>query len=143
MPRFTTPRRHRAPLALAAIALAAACATPATGWVRTELFLGRNLPDGGTLGAADVDAFLAREAGPRLPGWTVLDARGHWTAADGGRVDEPTSVLVYLHAAGSDEAALEDIRRAYVREHGQDSVLRVDTPAGASFRSLPGPAPQR
>jgi hypothetical protein len=139
MPRSTTPRRDRGALALAAIALAVACATPGASFVRTELFLGRNLPDGGTLGAADVDAFLAREAGPRLPGWTVLEARGHWTAPDGGRVDEPTSVLVYLHPPGADEASLEEIRRAYVREHGQDSVLRVDTPAGASFQSAPAP----
>jgi hypothetical protein len=140
MKRSTTPRRDRARLALAALALA--CATPATGWVRTELFLGRNLPDGGTLGAADVDAFLAREAAPRLPGWTVLEARGHWTAPDGGLVDEPTSVLVYLHPPGSDETSLEEIRRAYVREHGQESVLRVDTPAGASFQSPPESPPR-
>ena len=86
------------------------------------------LLDGETL-----TAFLAREAGPRLPGWT--EARGHWTAPDGGLVDEPTSVLVYLHPPGADEASLEEIRRAYVREHGQGSVLRVDTPAGASFQS--------
>jgi Protein of unknown function (DUF3574) len=119
------------------MALAAACATRSTGWVRTELYLGRNLQDGGTLGAGDVDAFLAREAGPRLPGWTVLEARGHWTGPDGGLVDEPTSVLVYLHPPGSDEESLESIRRAYVRDHGQDSVLRVDTPAAASFHSPP------
>jgi hypothetical protein len=128
---------------LTAFALAAACATPSTGWVRTELFLGRNLPDGGTLDPHDVDAFLAREAGPRLPGWTVLEARGHWTAPDGGLVDEPTSVLVVLHPPGSNEEGLEEIRRAYVREHGQDSVLRVDTPAGASFQSPPEPASRR
>src|SRR5678815_4011826 len=116
-----------------ALVLALACATPATGWVRTELFLGRGLPDGGTLSPADVDAFLAREAGPRLQGWTLLEARGRWTGPDGGVVDEPTSVLLLLHPPGSNESGLEEIRRAYVREFGQDSVLRVDTPAGASF----------
>ena len=115
------------------VVLLAACATPSPRWVRTELFLGRNLPDGGTLSAGEVDAFLAREAGPRLQGWTVLEARGHWTGPDGGLVDEPTSVLVVLHPPGSDEASLEEIRRAYVEQHGQDSVLRVDMPAGASF----------
>jgi hypothetical protein len=126
------PRLGLAALALA-LALALACATPATGWVRTELFLGRGLPDGGTLTPAEVDAFLAREAGPRLQGWTLLEARGRWTGRDGGVVDEPTSVLLLLHPPGSNEAALEEVRRAYVREFGQDSVLRVDTPAGASF----------
>ena len=115
--------------------LVAACATRSTGWIRTELFLGRSLPDGGTLSASDVDAFLAREAGPRLQGWTVLEARGHWTGPDGGLVDEPTSVLVVLHPPGADDANLEAIRRAYVHAHGQDSVLRVDMPAGASFDS--------
>src|SRR5215470_16736789 len=129
MARLTTPG------SLTLLALAAACATHPAGWVPTELFLGRDLPDGGTLGAADVDAFLAREAGPRLPGWTVLEARGHWTGPDGGLVDEPTSVLIYLHPLGSDEASLEEVRRAYVREYGQNSVLRVDTPAGASFKT--------
>jgi hypothetical protein len=141
MPRDPFPRAG--PCTLGALLLAAACATASPGWVRTELFLGRSLPDGGTLGATDIDGFLAREAGPRLRGWTVLEARGHWTAPDGGLVDEPTSVLVYLHASGSDEAALEEIRRAYVREHGQDSVLRVDTPAGASFHSPNEPVPRR
>ena len=127
------PSRRPERRVLAAVALALACATPATGWVRTELFLGRALPDGGTLTPADVDAFLAREAGPRLPGWTLLEARGHWTGPDGGSVDEPTSVLVLIHPPGSSEAELQQIRHAYVREHGQDSVLRVDTPVGASF----------
>jgi len=130
MPRLRT---------LGTLLLSAACATASTGWVRTELFLGRNLPDGGTLSANDVDTFLARQAGPRLPGWTVVEARGHWTGPDGGPVDEPTSVLIYLHPSGSDEASLEEIRRAYVREHGQDSVLRVDMPAGASFDLPPEP----
>ena len=134
------PRPTPAGSLLAALALAAACATASTEWVRTELFLGRNRPDGGTLSPADVDAFLAREAAPRLPGWTVVEARGHWSAPDGGLVDEPTSVLVFLHPPGSSEESLEDIRRAFVREHGQDSVLRVDTPAGASFQP---PAPRR
>ena len=138
MPRPITPGSL-----VAALALAAACATPSTGWVRTELFLGRNLPDGGTLSTGEVDAFLAREAAPRLPGWTVVEARGHWTAPDGGLVDEPTSVLVFLHPPGSNEESLEDIRRAYVRENGQDSVLRVDTPVGASFQSPPEPPPRR
>src|SRR5262245_21510131 len=129
-PRVSPPER----LGVAALALALACATtPATGWVRTELFLGRGLPDGGTLTPAEVDAFLAREAGPRLQGWTLLEARGRWTGPDGGVVEEPTSVLLLLHPPGSNESALEEIRRAYVREFGQDSVLRVDTPAGASF----------
>jgi hypothetical protein len=122
--------------------LLAACVTPSTGWVRTELFLGRNLPDGGTLSAGEVEAFLAREAGPRLKGWTVLEARGHWTGPDGGPVDEPTSVLVVLHPPGTDDASLEEIRRAYVLQHGQESVLRVDMPAGASF-DLPAPPARR
>jgi Protein of unknown function (DUF3574) len=117
----------------AMLVIALACATPSTGWIRTELFLGRALPDGGTLTPADLDAFLAREAGPRLPGWTVFEARGRWTGPDGGAVDEPTSVLLLIHPPGTNDAALEEVRRAYAREHGQDSVLRVDTPVGASF----------
>ena len=137
MPRV--PLRRAELRTLGALLISAACAGPSTGSIRTELFLGRNLPDGGTLSAGQVDAFLAREAGPRLPGWTVLEARGHWTGPDGGVVDEPTSVLVLLHPPGSNETALEDIREAYVREHGQDSVLRVDTPAGASFNTPRAP----
>ena len=133
---------HRAGLGTLGAVLLAACASPSTGWVRTELYLGRNLHDGGTLSASEVDAFLAREAGPRLQGWTVLEARGHWTAPDGGLVNEPTSVLVVLHPPGSGEASLEEIRRAYVQQHGQDSVLRVDTPAGASFDLPPRSAPR-
>ena len=116
-----------------ALLAALGCATASPGWVRTELFLGRGLPDGGTLSAEQVEAFLAREAGPRLGGWTLVDARGYWTSPDGGAVNEPTSVLLVLHPPGQDDAAIEQLRRAYAREHGQQSVLRVDTPAGASF----------
>ena len=119
--------------ALAATTLAAlACATPRASWVRTELFLGRSLPDGGTLTATEVEAFLSRDAGPQLAGWTLLDARGHWVAPDGGAVDEPTSVLVVVHRSGEEDAALEKIRRSYADEYGQGSVLRVDTPAAAT-----------
>ncbi len=120
-----------APVALAVLT-AWACAAPATGWIRTELYLGRTLSDGGTVDQAKLDAFLAREAAPRLTGWTVLEARGRWTTPDGGSVDEPTSVLVILHGPGED-SALEAVRRAYARDFGQQSVLRVDTPAAASF----------
>jgi hypothetical protein len=109
-----------------------ACATPGTGWIRTELYLGRTRADGGIIEQVQLDAFLAREAAPRLVGWTVLDGRGRWTSPDGGGVDEPTSVLVVLHGPGED-SALEAIRRAYARDFGQQSVLRVDTPAAASF----------
>src|SRR5262249_15598040 len=66
----------RFPLLRAGALLAAlGCATAGTGWVRTELFLGRGLPDGGTLSEAQVEAFLAREAGSRLGGWTLVEAR--------------------------------------------------------------------
>jgi len=124
----------RAPLLYAGALLAAlGCATAGTGWVRTELFLGRGLPDGGTLSEAQVEAFLAREAGSRLGGWTLVEARGYWTSPDGGAVNEPTSVLVVLHPPGQDDQTIEEIRRTYAREHGQQSVLRVDTPAGARF----------
>jgi len=116
-----------------AVLAALGCATASTGWVRTELFLGRGLPDGGTLSASQVESFLAREAGPRLAGWTLLDARGYWSSPDGGSVNEPTSVLVVLHPPGQDDQTIEEIRRTYAREHGQQSVLRVDTPAGARF----------
>ena len=126
-------RRHPRGLLAPLLVLTLACATPGTGWIRTELFLGRNLPDGGTLSPAQVEAFLTQDAGPRLSGWTLLDARGHWIAPDGGAVDEPTSVLIVLHRPGEDEAALERIRRSYAQEHGQSSVLRVDTPAAAGF----------
>ena len=131
-PRAGEPLRL-GPLAVLLAAAALACATPGTGWVRTELYLGRNLPDGGSLSASDVEAFVSREAGPRLGGWTLLDARGHWIAPDGGTVDEPTSLLVVLHPPGPEDAALEELRRAYARTYGQQSVLRVDAPAGASF----------
>ncbi len=115
-----------------AVVAAWACATPGTGWIRTELYLGRNLSDGGIVDQDQLDAFLAREAAPRLGGWTVLAGRGRWTSPDGGVVDEPTSVLVVLHGPGED-SALEVVRRAYAREFAQQSVPRVDTPAVASF----------
>lgn len=103
-----------------------ACAPPATLQVRDQLFLGRNIPDGGEVSDSVWKAFLAREVTPRFPeGITVIRAEGEWRAQAGTLVEERTWILVLYHpatgAADRDVAAIAD---AYRQAFHQEAVLR-------------------
>lgn len=122
--------RRRA--ALARLAALAACA-PGTHRHST-LYLGRAIPGGGEVSDEALARFLAEEVVPRLPdGFTVLEGTGYWRDRETGQtIRERTVVLVVLHAPG-DRGTVAEIAAAYARRFGQQAVLRVETPADASF----------
>ncbi len=109
---------------------------PGSEMVRSELYFGLALAEGGTVTAGQWDEFLAREVTPRFPaGLTVLDARGQWQDGNGNVVREPSKVLVIFHAAGAGEGGkLEEIRAAYRKRFGAESVLRATSRAWVDFR---------
>jgi hypothetical protein len=103
--------------------------------VATQLFFGLSLPDGGTVGEAEWRSFLAETVTPLFPaGFTVLTSEGQWrdegTAAI---VREPSRILLIVHSAGADEAALAALIDAYKTRFHQQSVLRLDMKAIARF----------
>jgi hypothetical protein len=106
-----------------------------TQWVRTELYFGSSKPDGARVTEGEWEGFVGREIVRRFPaGFTVLMANGYWGVDGGQTVTEVSHVVVVLHALdSSSEASINDIRSAYKQEFRQESVLRVDQPANASF----------
>jgi hypothetical protein len=103
--------------------------------VATQLFFGLSRPDGGTVDEAEWQAFLADTVTPRFPaGFTIIAADGQWR--DEGKaviLRESSRVLLIVHPAGADEAALAALIGGYKTRFRQQSVLRLDTKAIARF----------
>jgi hypothetical protein len=104
--------------------------------MRTELVFGLSVPGReGAVTEAEWTGFLADEVTPRFPdGLTVVDARGQWRNAAGQVTAEPSKVLVILHPPDPAlHAGFEAIREAWKKRFGQESVMRVTSPARVSF----------
>ncbi len=108
-------------------------------FIRTELFFGRNKPDGTEVSQKEFDEFLSDFITPRFPdGLTVLKGNGQFLNSSG-TVEREKSVLLILlypiNARKDKHPKIEEIRAAYVTRFKQQSVLRVDfpTPMWVSF----------
>ena len=97
---------------------------------RTELYFGRDRPDGSVVGDDQWKDFLDREVTPRFPaGFTVLDGAGQYRDKHGKIVKEPSKVLVFLYSKAERKPAstkINEIRAAYCKQFQQESVLRLD-----------------
>ena len=126
-------------LAFAALPVLAAdtapCPPGTEPFAEYRLFFGRSQGATEVVSEAAWRAFLADEVTPRFPdGLTVLDAAGQWRAGSGRIVRERTKLLLVLAPPGGDAMQRTDeIADAYKQAFGQSSVLRVVTPACASF----------
>jgi hypothetical protein len=98
-------------------------------FVRTELFFGTAKPDG-TVTEQEFFTFLDTEVTPRFPeGLTLVKAYGQFTGEDGVLVKEESFLLVLLYPLeGAEDRGrkIESIRRRYMKQFQQESVLRVD-----------------
>jgi Protein of unknown function (DUF3574) len=98
-------------------------------FIRTELFFGTAKPDG-VVTEAEFLAFLDAEVTPRFPdGLTLLKAYGQFAGEDGILVKEESYLLVLLYpfeSAKEGDRKIEAIRRRYLKQFQQESVLRVD-----------------
>ncbi|MEU6068136.1 MULTISPECIES: DUF3574 domain-containing protein [Streptomyces] len=128
-----------APTAYATLAEADAPA-PVRGkpYVESRLLFGTVRPDGGpAVTDQQFMAFVDKEVTPDFPdGLTVRDVRGQWRDAHGTIERERSYELVLLYPVGRADAndrSIEEIRRAYEKAFGQESVGRVDEEAQADF----------
>ncbi|HEX3501536.1 MAG TPA: DUF3574 domain-containing protein [Stellaceae bacterium] len=103
--------------------------------VATELFFGLSRPDGTIIGEAEWQSFLAETVTPRFPaGFTILAAEGQWRQDDTATiVRESSRILLIVHRAGEDEAAIAALIDAYKTRFRQQSVLRLDVKSIARF----------
>jgi uncharacterized protein DUF3574 len=104
----------------------------ASPFIRTELYFGRNKPDGAEVSLKDFDEFLSGFVTERFPdGLTVLKGRGQFLDSDGEVERERSVVLILLYpisARNEKSVKIEEIREEYKKRFLQQSVLRVDDP---------------
>ncbi|HEV2665111.1 MAG TPA: DUF3574 domain-containing protein [Blastocatellia bacterium] len=111
----------------------------ASPFIRTELYFGRNKPDGAEVSRKDFDEFLSGFVTERFPdGLTVLKGRGQFLDSDGEVERERSVVLILLYpvsARNEKSVKIEEIREEYKKRFLQQSVLRVDDllPVWVSF----------
>ncbi|WP_405642296.1 DUF3574 domain-containing protein [Streptomyces sp. NBC_00019] len=107
-------------------------------YIETSLLFGTERPGGGpAVTDKQFMGFVDKEVTPDFPdGLTVQTGRGQWRDA-GGTIEKERSyelILLYPVAqAGSSDRKIEEIRRAYEKAFGQESVGRVDDRARVDF----------
>lgn len=112
--------------------LFASCSTVMPGgekFIKTELYFGMMIPDGGKVSEADWDQFVANEVTSRFPdGLTVMESEGQWKDTENAKVvEEPSKTVVILYKAGKEnQEKVEAIRKAYMAQFKQQAVMRVD-----------------
>ncbi|NEB02199.1 DUF3574 domain-containing protein [Streptomyces sp. SID13726] len=107
-------------------------------YIETQLFFGTERPDGGpAVTDKQFMSFVDKEVTPDFPdGLTVQSGRGQWRDASGTIEKERSYELILLYPVGQAKASdrkIEEIRRAYEKEFGQESVGRVDDSARVDF----------
>jgi len=102
---------------------------------RTELYFGRNKPNG-EVTEEQFAHFLEVEVTKLFPdGLTLLDGLGQFLGSDGKIAKEKSKLLILFYPLSDREAdkKVEDIRGAYKGQFQQESVLRTDSLERVSF----------
>jgi Protein of unknown function (DUF3574) len=99
-------------------------------FIRTELFFGRNKPDGTEVSQEEFADFLSVTITPEFPdGLTVLDGIGQFRDSNKNIIQEKSKVLILLYPSNTRRQSsrkIERIRTVYKERFQQQSVLRVD-----------------
>ncbi|MFG2773410.1 DUF3574 domain-containing protein [Streptomyces sp. NPDC048350] len=107
-------------------------------YVETRLFFGTERPDGGpAVTDEQFMAFVDQKVTPGFPaGLTVQNGRGQWRDGNGTIERERSYELILLYPASEarlHDPRIEEIREAYRKAYGQESVARLDEPTLAGF----------
>jgi len=108
------------------------------GWLDTRLYFGLGPADDASKGVSEAAwrAFLDKEVTPRFPsGLSVLDVYGQWQSRGKEETQRIRSKMLVIDypATAENAARIESIRVAWKKLTGDQSVLRVTTPADVSF----------
>ncbi|MDQ1071852.1 DUF3574 domain-containing protein [Streptomyces canus] len=104
-------------------------------YVETQLFFGTERPGGGpAVTDRQFMAFVDKEVTPGFPdGLTVQSGRGRWRDVSGRIWKERSYELYPVERGFASDRRIEEVRRAYEKTFGQESVGRVDDRARADF----------
>jgi hypothetical protein len=108
------------------------------GWVDTKLYFGLGPADHPEQGISEAQwrEFLDKQVTPRFPsGLSVIDVYGQWRGKNSSTPSRLWSKLLIVDYPDSEENRdkIEAIRAAWKQQTGQQSVLRITTPADVSF----------
>jgi hypothetical protein len=94
--------------------------------IRETLYFGASIPAGGMVDAAAWDRFSADVLTSAFPsGYTVLDGHGAWRNAQGGVDEEPSRLVIFVHADDAvSNTAVADVIARHRASFRQESVLR-------------------
>ena len=105
------------------------------GWVKTEIYFGRNLPDGHEISRGEWQDFMDKVLTKRFPkGLTVYEAYGQMQHADGGIEKQSTWVVVLVHPGDpAVERTAQEAVDAFRKQLGKVQVMILSTPVSAKF----------
>jgi len=83
-----------------------------------QLFLGRNIPDSGTVTKAMMTRFIREEVCPRFDGFTVTEGVGFWKGDQ-----EQVTILTFIT---DDADSVAEIAEAFKVAFRQESVLMTE-----------------
>ncbi|ACT91885.1 DUF3574 domain-containing protein [Dyadobacter fermentans] len=121
---------------LSLAAVTCLCLTSCASYQRSDLYFGRNIPDGGTVSEQQWKQFSDSVISAYFPeGYTEWDASGRWKDTKTREtITEPTKVVTFLgKKTRQRNAALDTIAQSYRRTFRQQSVLRTDMKAKTRF----------
>ena len=99
-------------------------------FARTELYFGTARSDGPPVSEMEFQGFLDDKITRAFPdGLTLLKGLGQFRGADGVAIEEDSFLVILLYpveARRQSSKKIEQIRRDYKAEFGQESVLRSD-----------------
>jgi Protein of unknown function (DUF3574) len=100
---------------------------PTNKFIKTDLFFGRDIPDGGEVSETDFQTFLNNVVTPSFPdGLTVFDANGQFLDSTGTIIKEKSKNLSLFFAdIPKNQASIYDIVNKYTNQFNQESVLQV------------------
>jgi hypothetical protein len=107
------------------------------GWMRSELYFGQTDRNSKPINQQAWLKFVHRSIASSFhDGFTIIRGTGGWTDDKHHFYEEPTRILVVVYPKAKAQVFDEAIRRVssqYIREFNQESVLRVDSKAEATF----------
>ena len=83
-----------------------------------QLFLGRNIPDSGTVTKAMMTRFIREQVCPRFDGFTVTEGVGFWKGEQ-----EQVTILTFIT---DDSDSVAEIAEAFKVAFRQESVLMTE-----------------
>ena len=100
---------------------------PTNKFIKTDLFFGRNISDGGEVSEADFQTFINNVVTPSFPdGLTVFDANGQFKNSTGTIIKEKSKNLsLFFEDTPKNQASIYDIVNKYTQQFNQESVLQV------------------